>query len=88
MSSRPVAQQGPAQLGLNWLSKASLHLAAATVSVPPFVIRHYGSITQKQKGIKRLSDSAYFTQQGKGNIWAVGVLAGDLTSCLPPYPDR
>lgn len=79
---------GSARLGSSRPSKASLHSAAATVTILPLVIRHYGSITQKQKGIKHLSEAAYVTQQGKGHILAVGVLSGDLTSCLPPYPDR
>lgn len=82
MLARPVAQ-----LRSDRPSEASLHLAVATIYILPLVIRHYGSITQKQKGIKHLSDSAYFTQQGKGNIWAVGVSAGDLMFRLPPYPD-
>lgn len=87
-STRHSARLSPAQLGSGRPCKASLHSAAAAVSILPLFIRHYGSITQKQKGIKHLSEPAYFTQQGKGHIWAVGISAGNLTSCLPLYPDR
>lgn len=79
MHAPPVAQPDSARLGSSRSSEASLHSAAATtVSILPLVIRHYGSITQKQKGIKHLSDSAYVTQRGKGHILAVGRLSWRL----------
>lgn len=79
MPAPPVAQPNSARLGSSRPSEASLHSApATTVSIHPLVIRHYGSITQKQKGIKHLSESAYVTQRGKGHILAVGRLSWRL----------
>lgn len=53
------------QTGDTW-AKASLHSAASTVDILLLFIRYYRSITQKQKGIKHLSEPAYFNRQKKG----------------------